>query len=194
MIQLHVHPAAPGIDGHIASEHTAVLVALLYLPAAITGLLVALELAAGAGFATALRLHRAYMSSSPMARLAAFGMLISATIHLALAPSHWVEDPVRAVLFFFDGVALGGVAIALVMLRLPAWRTIAIALLSAGIVAYAGYVVAGVERLDAVGIATKLVELAAIGSVLAGSTRHVGSGGSWLRQLASPKALGGFLR
>jgi hypothetical protein len=48
------------------------------------------------------------------------------------------------------------------MLRLPAWRAAAVALLSAELFAYLGYVVAGVEQLDAVGIATKLVALAVI--------------------------------
>ncbi|MDQ6789299.1 MAG: hypothetical protein M3075_01345 [Candidatus Dormibacteraeota bacterium] len=44
------------------------------------------------------------------------------------------------------------------------------------------------EQVDTVGIATKLVELAVIGLVLMGSTHHVGSGGRWLRQVASLKA------
>jgi len=54
--------------------------------------------------------------------------------------------------------------------------------------------VAGVEQLDAVGIATKLVELVVIGLVLVGSTHHVGSRGRWLRELVSHKANGGLLR
>jgi hypothetical protein len=117
-------------------------------------------------------------------------MVVSATIHIALAPSHWSEDRPLAVLFAVDGVALTTVAIGALLLRFLLWRVAAVVLLSAEIVAYAGYVVAGVEQLDAVGIATKLVELAVIGIVLVGSTHHVGSSVNRLRESVS----GGFLR
>jgi hypothetical protein len=73
-------------------------------------------------------------------------------------------------------------------------RSAALARLSADVVAYLGYVVVGVEQLDAVGVATKLVELVVIGLVLVGSPHHVGSRGSWLRELVSHKANGGLLR
>jgi hypothetical protein len=195
VIQLHAHSIAPGMDNQISGgDHAVALMALLYLPVVITALLLALEAGARAGLPPAVKMRRAYLTSGPTVRLAALGMVMSATIHLGLAPSHWAEDHVRAVLFALDGVALGGVAISALMLRLPAWRAAAVALLSAELFAYLGYVVAGVEQLDAVGIATKLVALAVIGLVLVGSTHHVGSGGSWLRQLASLKANGGFLR
>jgi hypothetical protein len=63
------------------------------------------------------------------------------------------------------------------------------------ILAYAGYVVAGVEQPDAVGIATKLVEASVICLVLVGCSSHrLAAGGSALRNLASPRAHGGFLR
>jgi hypothetical protein len=175
-------------------DHAVALIALLYLPVVITALLVALEVAARAGVPAAVSLRGAYLNSTPTVRLAALGMVMSATIHLALAPSHWDEDHVRAVLFALDGIALSGVAITALMLRLPAWRVAAVGLLSAEICAYLGYVVAGVEQLDAVGIATKLVELAVIGLVLAGPSDRVASGGSWLRQLASFKSNGGIAR
>jgi hypothetical protein len=126
--------------------------------------------------------------------MAAFGMVASAAIHIALAPSHWSEDPVRAVLFTLDGVALTAVAIAALMLQFPPWRAAGVVLLSAEIVAYAGYVAAGMEQLDAVGIATKLVELAVIGVVLVDSTHQVGSSGNWLRKLVSVRLNGGLLR
>jgi hypothetical protein len=166
-------------------DHAVALMALLYLPVVIMAVLVALEIGARAGLEAAADLRRAYLNSPPTVRLAALGMVISATIHLALAPSHWAEDHVRSVLFVLDGIGLSGVAIAGLALRLPAWRVAAVGLLGAEICAYLGYVVAGVEQLDAVGIATKLVELAAIAVVLVGSVHRVGSEGSWLPQRAS---------
>jgi hypothetical protein len=175
-------------------EHTVALAALLYLPVAITALMMVLEAGARAGVPPAVRLRRAFMNSSPTARLAAAGMLVSATIHLALVPSHWTEDPLRAVLFSLDGAALSAVAAAAVMLGLQAWRPTAVLLLSAGIVSYVCYVVAGVEAPDSVGITAKVVELAVIGLVLAGSSRHMGSGGSRLRSRLLPRAIGGLFR
>jgi hypothetical protein len=110
------------------------------------------------------------------------------------AHSHWAEDHVRAVLFALDGIALTAVAISALLLPRSGWRLAAVALLSADVVAYFGYVVAGVEHLEAVGIATKLVELVVIGLVLVGSTHHVGSRGRWLRESVSQKTNGGLLR
>jgi hypothetical protein len=186
MMEMHTHVIAGGMDSRMSGgDHAVALLALLYLPVVIMAVLVALEIGARAGLVAAADLRRAYLNSAPTVRLAALGMVISATIHLALAPSHWAEDHVRSVLFVLDGIGLGGVAITALTLRLPAWRVAAVGLLGAQICAYLGYVAAGVERPDAIGIATKLVELAAIGLVLAGSSHRVGSEGSWLRQLAS---------
>jgi hypothetical protein len=194
VIHPHAQSIASGMDAQMAAgDHGIAIVALLYLPVAITGVLLALEAGARAGIPAAVGLRRAFLDSSPDVRMAAFGMVVSATIHIALAPSHWSEDHVRAVLFALDGVALTAVAVAALLLRFPAWRAAGVLLLSAEIVAYAGYVVAGVEQLDAVGIATKLVELAVIGVVLVGSTHHVGSSGNRLRELVSVRS-GGLLR
>jgi hypothetical protein len=195
VIQLHAPSVALALDSQMpGGDHAGSIVALLYLPIVVTGLLVALEAGARAGFPAAVRLRSAFIDSSSSVLMAAFGMSISATVHLALAPSHWAEDHVRAVLFALDGIALTAVAISALLLPRSAWRVAAVALLSADVVAYFGYVVAGVEQLDAVGIATKLVELVVIGLVLVGSTHHVGSRGRWLRELVSHKANGGLLR
>jgi len=175
-------------------EHAIALVALLYLPIAVTALLLALEVATRAGFSQAVALRNAYVTSPPTFRMAALGMAVSATVHLSLAPSHWAEDHVRAVLFTLDGVALGAIAVCALMLRFPGWRAAASALLGTEILAYAGYVVAGLEQLDAVGIATKLVEASVICLVLVGSSHRLAARGSRLGSLASPRAHGGFLR
>jgi hypothetical protein len=195
VIQLHAHSIAPAPDSQMpGGDHAVAMVALLYLPIVISGLLLTLEAGTRAGVPAAMRLRRAFIDSSRTVRMAAFGMSISATIHLALASSHWAEDHVRAILFALDGIALTTVAISSLLFRTSAWRAAALALLSADVVAYIGYVVAGVEQFDAVGIATKLVELVVIGLVLVGSTHHVGPRGSWLRALVSHKANGGLLR
>src|ERR1700694_3714948 len=90
----------------MGGDHASAVMALLYLPVVITALFVALEVGASAGLAAAVSVRRAYLNSAPRVRLAALGMVISATIHLALVPSHLAEDHVRAVLFALDGVAL----------------------------------------------------------------------------------------
>jgi hypothetical protein len=195
VIPLHSHAVTQAADDQmLGGEHAIVLVALLYLPVAVTGLLLALEAGGRAGYPQAVRLRNAYLTSRPTVRMAAFGMAVSATIHLSLAPSHWSEDHVRAVLFALDGVTLGVVAVCAVMTRFRGWRTLASALLGIEVLAYAGYVVAGAEQLDVVGVATKLVEVSGIGLVLVGSAHRLGFGGEALRNLASPRAHGGFLR
>ncbi len=195
MIRLHDQSIAPGMDSQTAGgDHGIAIVALLYLPIAITGVMLALEVGARAGVPAAMRVRSAFINSSPGVRMAAFGMVVSATIHVALAPSLWSEDHVRTVLFILDGVALTAVAVAALLLRFPPWRAAGVVLLGAEIVAYAGYVVAGMEQLDAVGIATKLVELAVIGVILVDSTHHVDSNRNWLRELVSVRSNGGFLR
>jgi hypothetical protein len=195
VIRLHDQSIAPGMDSQTAGgDHGIAIVALLYLPIAITGVMLALEVGARAGVPAAMRVRSAFINSSPGVRMAAFGMVVSATIHVALAPSLWSEDHVRTVLFILDGVALTAVAVAALLLRFPPWRAAGVVLLGAEIVAYAGYVVAGMEQLDAVGIATKLVELAVIGVILVDSTHHVDSNRNWLRELVSVRSNGGFLR
>jgi hypothetical protein len=195
VIRLHAQSIAPGIHSQTAGgDHGIAIVALLYLPIAITGVMLALEVGARAGVPAAMRVRSAFINSSPGVRMAAFGMVVSATIHAALAPSLWSEDHVRTVLFILDGVALTAVAVAALLLRFPPWRAAGVVLLVAEIVAYAGYVVAGMEQLDAVGIATKLVELAVIGVILVDSTHHVDSNRNWLRELVSVRSNGGFLR
>ena len=192
---MHAQSIAPGMDSQTAGgDHGIAIVALLYLPIAITGVMLALEVGARAGVPAAMRVRSAFINSSPDVRMAAFGMVVSATIHVALAPSLWSEDHVRTVLFILDGVALTAVAVAALLLRFPPWRAAGVVLLGAEIVAYAGYVVAGMEQLDAVGIATKLVELAVIGVILVDSTHHVDSNRNWLRELVSVRSNGGFLR
>jgi hypothetical protein len=148
---------------HVAGgEHGAALVALLYLPVVVVALLMVVELAARAGFSPALRLRRAYLATRPALQLAALGMIISAVVHLALVPAHLAEEPVLGVLFALDGVALL-VAVAWSVTRpIGGWRAASVLLLLGGVLAYVWYVATGRETADAVGLASKLVELASI--------------------------------
>jgi hypothetical protein len=153
-----------GMDqvGGGASEHTAALAALLYLPVVIVALLLVIQLGSRAGVPMAQRFLRGYVDLRPPDRLALLGMLISATIHLALVPSHASEDRVLAVLFALDGLALLALVGWALTLSLAGWRSLSLALPAAGVVTYLVYVLAGLEQPDAVGMMTKLVELATL--------------------------------
>jgi hypothetical protein len=136
--------------------------ALLYLPVVLVALLFSLEIAARAGSSSALRLRRDYLDTSARVRLAALGMLISATVHLALAPVHLAEAPLLAGVFVLDGVALLIVALWALARPRPGWRAAGVGLLAGGVLAYAALLAVGLETLEAVGVATKVVEVTAI--------------------------------
>jgi hypothetical protein len=151
------------MGGPMAGEHGAAMVALLFLPVALMAALTLVEGAARSGSAAAVRLRLTLQETPAPVRLALLGMLVSAAVHLGLAPGHLAEDPVLGALFVLDGAAL--VAVAAWSLARPGafWRVAGAVLLLAGVLAYAGYVVTGAEPADAVGVATKVVELAALG-------------------------------
>jgi hypothetical protein len=155
-------------DGH---EHEAVLAALPYLPVVVVASLVALDIAARAGFSTAVRVRSACVGTTPQVVLASLGMMISATVHLVLASTHVVETPVLACLFALDGVALLAAALWSLTRPFPGWRPAGAGLLAASVVAYVVYLSARRETFDAVGAATKVVELAAIGLLVLPSRR-----------------------
>lgn len=147
-------------------EHGPALAVLPFVPVVVLALLLALELGARAGLGPALRLRLAFTATPPAVQLAALGMGISAAVHLALAPDHLAESPVLGGLFALDGAALAVAAAWSLTRPLPGWRPAAVALLLAGVLAYAGFVAAGAEAPDVVGAATKLVELAAAGLIV----------------------------
>lgn len=92
---------------------------------------------------------------------AAWLLLVSAGVHAGLVVGE--EEPVLELLFALDAVAL--VVLTRRLLRGRSWRLPAGLLLSGSIVAYAVAVLAD-EPPDQVGLATKLVELAALAVVL----------------------------
>src|SRR5262249_36571293 len=146
-----------------AGDHGPALVALTVLPVAIMAALTALESGARAGFPAAAGLRAAYLATPPVSGLAALGLAISATIHLALALAAPPGRMLIAVLFALGAVALLAVAGWAAVLPVPGWRIPAAALLSAGLIAYVVAVGLGLEELDLMGVATKLVELATLG-------------------------------
>lgn len=92
-------------------------------------------------------------------------MLTSAIVHLALAPHHSQEGEAGfAWLFGLDSAALG--LGALLAARSRRWRVAAMLLLLANLVVYLGVTGKQPEEIDQLGIATKTVELLALGFLL----------------------------
>src|SRR5207249_6430860 len=90
-------------------------------------------------------------------------MAITGAIHLALIPNHLETDPITSGLFFFNGVAFIALA---VLVERRWWRLESSALIVRTVLGYLVYVVAGLEGPDQVGLATKLIELTALGMIL----------------------------
>jgi hypothetical protein len=83
-------------------------------------------------------------------------------------PTHWQDERQTAVLFALNGVAFLGVSVA-ALRRVPGWRTVALALLAATVIAYVWYIATGREDADLVGLLLKGVEIAALASLLLGA-------------------------
>ena len=91
-------------------------------------------------------------------------LLATAVVHLALAPGHLAESPTLGRLFLLDGLALLGMAYFSTRTA-TWWRTPAIALLLATIAAYLVVVLRRQEAVDDLGMATKFIELVALGLI-----------------------------
>lgn len=90
-------------------------------------------------------------------------MAVTGVVHLALIADHLDGDPLTSTLFLGNGIAF------ITLAALPTWRwwrPSSAALLVTTILAYLFYVDLRLEGPDQVGLATKLVELAALGMVL----------------------------
>jgi len=110
-----------------------------------------------------LRRNRAWRAAPGTHQAAAVLMLVTAAVHLALIGHHLHEHPLTSALFLANGVLF-------IVLALSTgwryWRLASSTMLVATIAGYVIYVVAGLEGPDQVGLATKLVELTALGLVL----------------------------
>jgi hypothetical protein len=152
----------------VASEHVAGLVALLLLPP----------------IWLAVRWLPRYQAASLMTRWAAWLMLATGLLHLALIPSHLPDEPLTALLFLINGFGFVLLSVAAFVTR--RWRPVAAFWLSATILAYLLWVVAGWETPDQVGIACKLIEILALGLVMRLKVHHRDS---WWRRARRAAAL-----
>lgn len=87
-------------------------------------------------------------------------LLATGCIHLALVPEHLSADPTLGRLFLLDGLAF------VVLAYIKRSTFLRVALLVATIAAYFVVVLRGQEAVDDLGVATKLVELTALGLIL----------------------------
>ena len=145
------------------TDHLPALVALIYLPVVLVGLLLALDLGARLRMPAARRCLDLYEAAPRTTKLAALLLAMTGTVHLGLVTTH-LDQPVTATLFAVDGLFLTGFS-GLVFLR-GTMRAAAVGLLAASLSGYALYLLVGLESLDAVGLATKLIEVSAAGLLL----------------------------
>jgi hypothetical protein len=139
----------------LAPDHAAGLVG---------GLMAALAWLLAVRFVPSQRFRRRYAAAPGSVRAAALLMVVTAGVHLALVPGHLDDSPFTALTFLVNAAAFTTVAIA--AFSAWWWRRAAATLLVATILAYLFYLVVGFEGPDQVGIATKLVELTALGLAL----------------------------
>jgi hypothetical protein len=144
---------------HAGAQGTALL-ALHGLPLALVLFILVLDVGARRDQALAVRLLGGLKRLGPAMRLALLLVLVSATVHLSLVPSH-LREPATSGLFALDGLAEVAVCL-MACLGRPRWRQSAVVLMGANLVAYAAYLLAGLETPDGVGLVTKLVELTAL--------------------------------
>jgi hypothetical protein len=128
-----------------------------HLPGLIAGL-IALPLAM-----FALRYQPGWRSATGTVRAAAVLMVVTGAVHLGLIGHHLQTQPITSAMFFANGLLFIALAFDV---RWRHWRLASSLLLAATITAYVVYVAIGFEGPDQVGLATKLVELTALGFVL----------------------------
>ena len=111
----------------------------------------------------ALRFHPRWRSVPGTVQAAAVLMAVTAGVHLSLIPHHLATQPLTSFLFLFNGAAFITLAASFTWRW---WRLASAALLVATVFGYLFYVAVGLEGPDQVGIATKLVEVTALGLAL----------------------------
>lgn len=174
----------------VSEDHVAAIVAVLLLPAAIWLSLVALRRFARAGGKLEARIIAGYDDASLTKRCAAVLLLVTASVHLALAPAHAADAPALARQFALNGLAY--LAVVALLFTVRGWRPVTAALLVVTQIAYLFPLLDGSEEADEIGVLTKLVELTALALVLLpeqgfGATI---SGRRWSAVVASTLGLG----
>lgn len=110
----------------------------------------------------AMRLWPARRSVPGTLRAAAVLMTMSGAIHLGLVSTH-LEEPMTAALFAMNGIAYIALSGAFTWRW---WRLASAALLTASVLGYLLFIALGFDTPDQVALATKLIELTALGFVL----------------------------
>lgn len=155
---------ADGLLWGVAREHVPALVAALLMPFAWWAVLGALRGRAAAGMPGAGRLVTGWDANTLPERGVAFGLVLSAVVHLAVVPHHLAEDPALAAALVAQAALAGWLAYRSV--GGGQWRAAAGLVLAGSIAAYLGVLLARTESPDEVGVATKIVELFALGLLL----------------------------
>ena len=119
----------------------------------------------------ALRFHPRWRLAPGTVRAAAVLMAVSGGVHMALIAHHLATEPLTSLLFLLNGLAFFGLAASFTWRW---WRLASAALLVTSVLAYLGYVGIGFEGPDQVGLATKLVEVTALGLALVPLRGEVG--------------------
>ncbi|MDQ6719913.1 MAG: hypothetical protein M3003_03865 [Candidatus Dormibacteraeota bacterium] len=109
-----------------------------------------------------LRLRPARRSVPGTVQAAAILMAMAGAIHLGLIPSH-IGEPVTALLFLGNGISYIALSTAFTWRW---WRLASSALLTATVIGYLVFIALGFDKPDQVALATKLLELTALGLVL----------------------------
>src|SRR6267378_2658345 len=110
----------------------------------------------------AVRMMAARRSVPGTVQAAAILMVIAGAIHLGLVSTH-LEEPITATLFVGNGVSYIALAAAF---SWRWWRLASSALLIATLLGYLIYIAFGFDSPDQVALATKLIELTALGLVI----------------------------
>ena len=149
-----------GSDGIfvVPSEHFPGLVALIATPLVLWAVLGLIHWRARAGSAKAQRLSERLAAWPLPAKASVIAMVIGATVHAAIVPTHWADDRVLAVLFLLDTLGFIGALLWTVAGR-RYWQVASAAMLGGTVAGYAFYLVKGWETADPVGMATGLIEL-----------------------------------
>jgi hypothetical protein len=142
----------------IASEHAPAIGAAIVFVVSLWFALRVFSALARRRVGWAVRLVETYRATSAVARIAGVLMLLSGVIHLALISSH---EGITGVLFVING--LGFIVLGVATFFTSWWRRPAAVWLVGTIVGYVVWIIAGWETPEQIGIATKLIELVALG-------------------------------
>jgi hypothetical protein len=145
-------------------EHDAALMATLWVPVVLVALAIAVDRMAAAGVGLAQRTVGGFARARSGRRVLVLLLAVTAAVHAGLVPGHLDENRFLAILFALDAVALG--VAALTAFGVPWWRPAVAMLLLSNLVAYVYYVAIGTEHMDAIGLATKLIEVVALALVI----------------------------